>query len=242
MRKEEYLQRLERLLCDIPPEDRGEALQFYIDYLEDAGPDAEEAVLRSLGTPEELAEGIKEALYGKNVEGDFTRTYKDVPETYRGSFSTGGIFSQRFGGQTTQGYGNADKDAGTKAQRKGRMSGAQWVILIILLLCAAPVILPICAGVMGVLLGIAGLCLGILLALGIGGIALVVAAVILVVVALVRLIFSPATSAIMLGGALLILGLGLIGIVIAAWLVTKIIPAVFVKIVNSCSKLLRGQK
>lgn len=57
MRKEEYLQKLEQLLYDIPSEDRYEAIQFYSDYLEDAGVESEE-VIRSLGTPEELAGSI----------------------------------------------------------------------------------------------------------------------------------------------------------------------------------------
>ncbi len=88
MRKEEYLQKLEQLLYGIPAEDREEALQFYRDYLEDAGENAGE-VLRSLGTPEELAKSIRKDLYGDNEAGDFTRTNRDVPGTYRAPFSTG---------------------------------------------------------------------------------------------------------------------------------------------------------
>ena len=59
MRKEDYLQKLEQLLYNIPAEDRYEAIQFYSDYLEDAGEQVEE-VIRSLGTPEELAKSIEQ--------------------------------------------------------------------------------------------------------------------------------------------------------------------------------------
>ena len=91
MRKEEYLQRLEKLLYNIPAEDREEALQFYRDYLEDAG-EAVDEVLTALGTPEELAQSIRKDLYGDNEDGDFTRTSKDLPGTYRVPFSKGGKF------------------------------------------------------------------------------------------------------------------------------------------------------
>ena len=73
MKKEEYLQKLEQLLYGIPELDRAEALQFYRDYLEDAGTDVEE-VLRSLGTPEELAESIRKDLYGEREDGQAAHT------------------------------------------------------------------------------------------------------------------------------------------------------------------------
>lgn len=262
MRKGDYLQRLEQLLYNIPAEDREEALQFYKDYLEDAGPEAEEEVLRSLGTPEELAESIRKALYGDNAEGDYTRVYKDVPGTYRAPFSTGGRFSgaEAFGGADGQGNHNSgayageqywDKQgentytAGSKAQagkqRKGRLTAGQWIIFIILCLCAAPVIVPVFGTVLGVVLAVVGVLLGVLLALGLGGIALVIAAIVLIVVALVKLIFSPFSSLIMVGGGFLMVGLGLIGIAFATWIVCKILPAIFAGITRLFSGILRGR-
>lgn len=262
MRKGDYLQRLDQLLYNIPAEDREEALQFYKDYLEDAGPEAEEEVLRSLGTPEELAESIRKALYGDNADGDYTRVYKDVPGTYRAPFSTGGRFSGggAFGdtdeqkndngsayseGQYRGNYGENTYTTGSKTQagkqRKGRLTAGQWLIFIILCLCAAPVIVPVFGTVLGVVLAIAGVLVGVLLALGLGGIALVVAAIVVIVVALVRLIFSPVTSLIMVGGGLLMVGLGLIGIAFATWIVCKILPATFVGITKFLSGILRGR-
>ena len=256
MRKGEYLQRLEQLLYNIPAEDRAEALQFYADYLEDAGPEAEEEVLRSLGTPEELAESIRRALYGDNAEGDYTRAYRDVPGTYRAPFSKGGHFSGSDHAQGT--YTRSGEQDGTYAQgnytdssythssgkqseksRKGKLTAGQWIIFLILFLCAAPVIVPIFGTVLGVLLAVAGILLAILVVLGIGGIGLVIGAIVRIVVALVKLVFSPFSSLLMLGGGLLMIGLGLVGIALAVWIVTKVLPALFVGIVNMFSGLLR---
>lgn len=190
MRKEEYLQKLEQLLYNIPAEDRYEAIQFYSDYLEDAGEQVEE-VIRSLGTPEELAKSIQRDLYG-------------------------------------------DKE---KA-RKGKLTAGQWIIFLILCLCAAPVIVPICGVVLSIILAIIIALIAIIFGAGVAGIALVVAAIVLIVVAIVKLIVSPLSSLIMLGSGLLMVGIGLIGIAFAVWIVCKVFPKIFVWFVDICSGII----
>ena len=60
MTKEQFLARLEQLLADLSREDREDALQFYREYLEDAGPENEAAALEELGDVEQLAaQGIQ---------------------------------------------------------------------------------------------------------------------------------------------------------------------------------------
>ncbi|MBR2037178.1 MAG: DUF1700 domain-containing protein [Lachnospiraceae bacterium] len=238
MRKEEYLQKLDQLLYDIPSEDRYEAIQFYSDYLEDAGDQVEE-VIRSLGTPEELAKSIQKDLYGNNEAGDYTRVYKDVPGTYRVFFSTGGKFTgercednSRYGSNTKRGKESYE------AGRKGKLTPGQWIIFLILCLCAAPVIVPICGAFLSIILAIVVVLVAIAFGAGIAGIALVIAAIAVIVVAIVKVIISPLSSAIMLGGGLLMIGLGLIGIAFTAWIVCKVLPKLFVGLVNLCSGII----
>ena len=61
MTKEQFLARLEQLLADLSREDREDALQFYREYLEDAGPENEAAALEELGDVEQLAAQIRAA-------------------------------------------------------------------------------------------------------------------------------------------------------------------------------------
>lgn len=63
MNRREYMGELERLLADIPLSEKEEALQYYNDYLDDAGVENEEEVIASLGTPESVAANIKEGLF-----------------------------------------------------------------------------------------------------------------------------------------------------------------------------------
>ena len=59
MKRKEYMNRLEQLLLVLPEEEREEALQYYMDYFEDAGIENEEKVICELGSPEEVAAKIE---------------------------------------------------------------------------------------------------------------------------------------------------------------------------------------
>lgn len=64
MNKVEFMRQLERLLQNISEQERKEALQYYGDYFDDAGPENEQAVLEALGNPARVAENIRRDLYG----------------------------------------------------------------------------------------------------------------------------------------------------------------------------------
>ncbi len=53
--KETYLAALERELRPMDPQERLEALEYYREYLEEAGPERERQVIEGLGSPKELA-------------------------------------------------------------------------------------------------------------------------------------------------------------------------------------------
>lgn len=67
MTKQEFLQRLRRLLADVTEEEREEALRYYQEYFDEAGPDQEQAVLAELGSPEKVAAIIKANVPGSRI-------------------------------------------------------------------------------------------------------------------------------------------------------------------------------
>ena len=71
MTKEDFLRELAYMLQDVAEEEREEALAYYRDYLEDAGPEAEQEVLQELGTPAQVAAVIKAGLNGAD-QGEFS--------------------------------------------------------------------------------------------------------------------------------------------------------------------------
>ena len=64
MNRAEFMKKLNALLSDISPEEREEALQYYNDYFDDAGPEQEARILAELGSPEQVAWKIKAGLSG----------------------------------------------------------------------------------------------------------------------------------------------------------------------------------
>lgn len=73
MKKEEFLTQLEYLLQDIPEDDKRDAIDYYRDYLEEAGPEQEDAVLEEFGSPERIASVIRtDLLGGMESAGEFT--------------------------------------------------------------------------------------------------------------------------------------------------------------------------
>lgn len=68
MTKKEYLSELESHLISISEEERLNAIQFYDEYFEDAGPENEQQVISELGKPFSLAKSIicEQSAYSKS--------------------------------------------------------------------------------------------------------------------------------------------------------------------------------
>ncbi len=58
MTRTEFLAALEQLLASLPEDERRDALAYYEDYLDAAGPEQEAQAIAELGTPEEVAQKI----------------------------------------------------------------------------------------------------------------------------------------------------------------------------------------
>ena len=61
MNKAEFMKELERLLQNIPENERIEALNYYEEYFSDAGEENEQKVLAELESPQKVADKIGRA-------------------------------------------------------------------------------------------------------------------------------------------------------------------------------------
>ena len=68
MNKKQFLYELWGELERIPPQEREEAMRYYEEYLEDAGPEREQEALEELGTPKEVAAQILADAVVKDLE------------------------------------------------------------------------------------------------------------------------------------------------------------------------------
>ncbi len=78
MTRDEYLKALKNNIQTLTLDEQNEALQYYSDYFDDAGDD--EKVMEELGTPEEVAELIKERCSNTLVEKEKKSSEEDSDE------------------------------------------------------------------------------------------------------------------------------------------------------------------
>lgn len=90
MDKETYINKLNEKLSSLTEEEKKEAVEYYSDYLEEA--ENVEQAMKELGSPEELAQSIKEKIAGVPVKVDSSKTENNETEQnghFEGYDSTG---------------------------------------------------------------------------------------------------------------------------------------------------------
>lgn len=203
MSRKAFMARLDELLADITEAEKDEALSYYEEYFEDAGPENEEEVISSLGSPEKVAATIKAGLSeNAQEEGEFSET-----------------------GYTNSYYDVKDEVA-TVNNRKGLggIGTGGWIIILILCLFALPILGPILLGIAGTIFGVLVAIAAVIFAVLVTGIALVVAAVAMVAAGFAALFATPLVGVALIGAALLVAGIGILISILGFWVVTKVIP------------------
>lgn len=186
MSREEYFMCLEGYLRKLSDEEREEAIQYYRDYFDEAGPEKEEEIISKLGSPKDLAESIMQSE--RNVE--FTES--GLNDSEKKEYSP-----------VSYDAGKANSNSSTNSSNtettKKNDNTALMVVLIILCIVFSPAILS--------LLG--GLC-GIAISLICAGPALLIAAVSVLIVGFVSIFSHFALGILLIGVGLLLAGLGML--------------------------------
>lgn len=155
MSRTEYMRQLESLLQNIPDTEREEALQYYNEYFNDAGPENEQNVIEALGNPAKVAENIKkDILWNGYGENSYQRTGAD----------SRAVITYPADPQTENGNGeqrNRQSDASQTAQaqvvspqKNEGMSTGMIVLIVILCILASPVILGAASAGIGLAAGL----------------------------------------------------------------------------------------
>lgn len=256
MRKEAFLRQLEYLLQDISEADRDEALNYYRDYLDEAGPENEEAVLKEFGSPERIAAIIRSDANG-NLEdgGSFTeKGYEDerfrdpnyqlakrmdLPEEHVGSGrQSGNGFGERESARPNQEW--------SEPKPAPRTSGClKLVLAAILLVVAAPILLGVGGTAIGLLTGILVTAAVLFFLAALLTIVFLFSGVVVVGAGFAALFVDPVEAVFAIGLGLVILGIGLLALVGSCWFYGKLIPKIFRGVgnwINSVSDWIRRRR
>lgn len=74
MTRTEYLAKLDRYLHRLPEKDYQEAMDYFTEYFDEAGPENEAQVMTELGTPKEAAQDLLEQLWDKEEDREPSRS------------------------------------------------------------------------------------------------------------------------------------------------------------------------
>ena len=191
MNRIEFMKQLESLLQNVSQTEREEALQYYNDYFDDAGPENEKEVIEALGNPARVAENIKRDLMG-NGEVKAKASDRALVE-----------------------YGKTQSTTQSKSQEEGKsektgLPTCAIVLLVVLLVFASPALLGAGVGVLGVLMGVLASWFGIIFGFGVTASVLFIVMFVLIRLGIVCIFIDPLVGVSLVGGGLLCGGIGLL--------------------------------
>lgn len=227
MRRREYLERLEQLLWVLPEEEREEALQYYNDFFDDAGAENEETVIRELGSPEEVAAKIRAGFAGENAEYS-EQGYEDARFYNRQDIITE---AERVEG-TWEKVSAEDAPVEHKKSHRGNPNVWKVIAIIVLVLFAAPIMLPLGIALAAVVFSVIVAILAVLFGLGISGFAILGAGIMVIVAGVAKILLTPAVGILAVGIGCIILAIG----ILLSWgmisILLKVVPAIIRGIVK----------
>ena len=228
MDRAQFMRELENLLADIPETERREALEFYENYFDDAGPENETSVLQELGSPEKVAAIIKADLKGSAEQyeyGEYTEHGYEDPRT-------------KEPGQMPEKYGTDRK--GNSFFKKGNQ--AVLILAVIALVFISPFIKGMLGLALKIVLTIVLLPFVLVAVLGLGSAGLLISGIGSIAVGIGFCASVPAVGIMAMGIGCLLIALGLLMILGTMKTATALVPKWFRKITDFGNKLLYRKK
>lgn len=232
MNRVEFMAELERLLADLPEDERQAAVQYYADYFADAGAENEAEVIRELGSPEKTAESIKADYYGRTFD-ESRFEHKDYMEKY-GQQASG----QQTSGQQTSGQQQAGPAGASVEGKKPWTSRGLKILLIVLI---AIVVWPVSLGLICAVLGILAAVVCLFAGLVIAAVCVMIAGGVTAVTGLLMSVAYPPAALMTTGIGLLLFVLGLIATVGTVKLCMIVYPAMLRGFVELCRRPIHGK-
>lgn len=220
MNRREFMDKLRGLLSTLPFGEQEDALQFYEEYFDDAGPENEQRVIEELESPEAVAQKIKANSPSVPAQKDWNRAESagSGPANPEGSGAQAKTGSSYDPSVFERYYKNQQA---TKKQNSGN-----WVLWLVLVL-TFPLWFPLGIGLLATLFSLLVAVLALIFSFIVVVIALVASVVLTLILGIPMLFYDPLNGFYMLSMALVASGVALIFIPPMIWLCKKGIPGMF---------------
>lgn len=226
MSRNEFMRQLEVLLSGISESEKEEAIQYYNEYFNDAGPENEQEVLNALGTPAKVAENIKADLNGR-----------DNAERERYEYTESGVYDGKQAKRNEIAIPRAEVEGYGKKEEKKNMSPVSILLIILAVVLLFPIWVPVVAVAFGVVVAVVATILSLLFAVAVCGIAFLFSGIILFVVGIAKMFAVPVAGLIITGVGLILTAFGILFLLATTWLFAKAMPAIINGIVVLCKRL-----
>lgn len=212
MSRKEYMDQLAYLLQDLPEEECNEALVYYEDYFDDAGPDKEDEVILELGSPQKVAAIIRADLSGNMEDG--------------GEFTEKGYSDPRFDGPKKEVIPKAVKrpEEEPKFWTNNTLKGILFIVLLVTVARWIPRLIGLGSHAVSFIFGTLGVILAITLLAGLTAAILLLTGGGLMIGGVVRLLAVPVEGMMLLGGGVIVLGVGFLMVAFAICFYGKFLP------------------
>lgn len=219
MNRTEFIMRLAQLLEGLPLEERGDALKFYNNYFDDAGPEHEADVIRELGSPEAVAAAIlgEEPIDGVN---------SNTPVIY--------------GTETkhTQQNDRMNEPMPVQTQHK-KWSGGMIALIVILCVMASPILLGLAGAAFGIIIAVISCIFGVCVAVTSVAAGCTIGGLAGIVYGIFYAVSYPAGGMMTCALSMVTLAVGLLFLLLMVLMWGKAVPACCRGIGRLCRKLFR---
>ncbi|MBO5372253.1 MAG: DUF1700 domain-containing protein [Lachnospiraceae bacterium] len=198
MNRKEFLRQLEELLYDVQESERREAMEYYENYFDDAGPENEAKIIEELGSPRKVADSIKKDLFGENYN-----AYHEQSTQKQQSY------------ENHQAFENQQKE--NKTQRN--------ILIAVIVVLTFPIWIGLVGGLFGIIVGLIGGLFGIVIGVMACVLAAIVVGFVMAGIGLVKTFTGfPATGLIVIALGLFMLAVGILGLLLIVWCIGRFIP------------------
>ena len=221
MTRNEFIKQLDFLIQDLDTQERNDLLNYYRDYLDEAGISDHDLVDGMLESPEKIAMSIRSTLHSDGEESLET--------------NESGVYNFRVedGSRVPNVYGTSEKDddafekktdfAGTKEESKSDHWGKLLLIIGLCVICL-PIILGIGSGIIGLLVGIVGLVLSVILGVAATAISCLIGGIVLFILGILQVFVILPKGIFMMGIAMLLMAVGILSALLTGLIFKRWIP------------------
>ena len=198
MTRTEYIAKLTKYLRKLPQQDYEEAIEYFMEYFEEAGPENEQQVMEELGQPKEAARELLLNLLQESV-GDS----KDITEEKTAALpAAGSYYGDSSHAHSRTDSGNLSTTGYSTSAGKKRSPG-KIILLAFLVICASPVSIALLFAGLAVLAAV-------IFSMAVTGVSAIAGGIVLTGFGMTLIARSLAAACMMVGSGFLMAGAGIL--------------------------------